>query len=116
VQTLLPAYRFSIILQQTKSSIRHVKPLILIRFDEWKRVSLTSAAKQFRDFLIKAFEYKFDNELNSNVYTAAAALESASLVCWFRNEFSEHKVLLLNDALKACAFELAKKKIELERA
>jgi hypothetical protein len=109
LQILLPAYRLSTILQSTKSSIGDVIPLLLILIDTWKRMSLTGASKQFRDYLVKAFEHKFSYELDSNVYLSAAVLEASGLVCWFREDFSEQKVLLLNDALNICSLDLAKK-------
>jgi hypothetical protein len=109
LQILLPAYKFSTILQWTKSSIGSVVPLLLILIDTWKKMSLVGAAKQFRDFLVRAFEHKFEYELASNVYLAAAALDTSGLVCWFKKDFSERIVLQLDDCLKSCAVEMVKK-------
>jgi len=94
IQVLLPAYRFSLYMQQTGSPIGDVIPALLIMIQELEKLkingdSVRGAFKSLRDLLIKSFKKKFNYELNSQVYLVASVFSVSKLHLWYNRSFSK---------------------------
>ena len=72
LQILLPAYQFSLIMQKNFATISDVLPSLMIMLSKWERMILEDEDKQFCYYLIAAFKFKFQFELNSNICSGRA--------------------------------------------
>ncbi len=102
LQILLPAYKFILGFQRTKSSIAEVIPGLLVLFNCWNNLAKNNKFKPICLKLIKCFEQKFDYELNSNIYIASAMLNVSKLKTWYWRSFSgEHFENIINKSKTA---------------
>jgi hypothetical protein len=83
LQILQPAYEFNLVMQRTKSTISDVIPSLKIMISKWKRMNVSGVYRNLCNLLISAFEYKFQYEVNSNVYHVATVLDSSMLNNWY---------------------------------
>lgn len=83
IQILLPIHKFSLTVQRSDCSIGHLLPLLwLLIHGSLERFVLNNEPKVFRDLLLEAIKKKFDYELKSNIYLAAAVLNVEYLERW----------------------------------
>ena len=68
LQILAPAYRVSLGFQKNGTSIADVIPSIRKLQSVWKTMNLSPTPKRLCHLLILTTEFKFDHELNSNIY------------------------------------------------
>ena len=98
VQILLPIHKFSLAVQCSSCSIGRVLPMLwLLIHGTLERFQLSNEPKVFRDLLLQAIKKKFDYELKSSVYLAAAVLNVDFLSMWAFRSFSKE---LLKRALE----------------
>ena len=88
IQVLLPAYQFSLLVQKSKSSIGDVIPALLVTISKWEKMKLGGNLSLLVNYIIQEFKRKFDFELNSEIYNAAAILETSKLHHWHQRSFS----------------------------
>lgn len=67
IQILAPAYRVSIGLQKTSSTISDILPSILALRSIWERMDLSGDSKRFCRMLVLSLNNKFKSELNSDI-------------------------------------------------
>ena len=101
LQILFTAYKFTITFQRTKISIAEVIPALLNLFNTWIKLGQNKKFKPITNKSIDFFKIKFDYELNSNVSSASAILNTSKLQTLFWHSFSEYYLknatnLLLN--------------------
>jgi hypothetical protein len=108
LQVLLHAYKFSMILQSNKSSVGEVVPSLLILLNTWKRMNLIGQAKDLRDNLVCAFEFKFEYELNSSIYLAASIMEVGKLRIWFKKSFAQEHIQSIRNSIKNVTLQFVK--------
>ncbi len=89
LQILLPAYRFSIGFQRTKTNIAEVLPSLLILFNTYNKLAQNKKFKPICLTMIESFKFKFDYELTSNVYLVSSVLNTSKLDLWYWKKFSE---------------------------
>lgn len=92
LQVLLPAYRFTIVFQQTSANISQVIPSLLSLFNTWNKLALKKKYFSICNLLIDCFKNKFEYELNSNAYLVSALLNTSKLKYWYNESYSEHVV------------------------
>lgn len=106
LQILLPAYKFSIGFQRTKSNIGEVVPSILILFNTWTKLAENTNFKSICEKFIKCFKKHFDYELKSNVYFVAALLNTSKLNIWYWKNYAEDIAFKAKEELINVAFSL----------
>ena len=85
-QILQPLYKFSNLAQKTDASIMVVFPsILLILNSSLPRLNLKDEYNVFRNNLIYCIQSKSERELNSDIYLAAAVLNTGSLHLWYKN-------------------------------
>ena len=89
LQILLPSYRFSIGFQRTKSIIGEVLPAVLLLCNTYAKLATNIEFQPICLTMIESFKYKFDYELNSNIYLVATLLNTSKLNIWYWKTFSE---------------------------
>lgn len=86
MQILLPAYIFNLQVQKNDATIAEVIPLIDLSITQWKSFQVDGEYKKLCSYLISAFNYKFEYELNSNVHLVSALLNTSRLQYWYRSK------------------------------
>jgi hypothetical protein len=107
-QTLLPAYRFSLQVQKTSSTIADVIPSLVTIISQLRKLKLQGEPSRFRYLLIGYLRMKFKNELNSNIYPLASLLDIGKTHLWARKASNYEYVNKGLDGLIAAVMELAK--------
>ena len=72
MQILMPAFKFSLLMQRTTSTIADVVPNVLMMLSKWNRMEVGGNCSLLCDSLTNAFKHKFNYELNSPVYAVAS--------------------------------------------
>jgi len=99
LQILLPAYRFNIGFQRTKSCIAEVVPALLTMFNTWNKMSENVKYRTICEKLICCFRNKFEYELESSIYSVTALLNTSKLRIWYNRKFSEENVTIATNEL-----------------
>ena len=89
MQILSPAFKFSLLMQKTSSTIADVVPNVLIMLSKWNRMEVVGNYRKLCDLLIKAFNHKFEFELNSEIYSVASLFNVSKLNCWLERKDCE---------------------------
>jgi len=99
LQILLPAYRFNIGFQRTKSCIAEVVPALLTMFNTWNKMSENVKYRTICEKLICYFRNKFEYEIESSIYSVTALLNTSKLRIWYNRKFSEENVTIATNEL-----------------
>lgn len=86
LQILLPAFKFNLIMQKTKSTIGDILPTLNIMLSKWNRMEVTGKYKDLCNNLILAFQHKFKFELKSEIYAVAALFNVSKLDMWYKRK------------------------------
>jgi hypothetical protein len=91
LQILLPVYMLTNKLQKEKANISHVVPSILIVVYGYidRMILENKEHESFKNFLVTYLLEKFQYELNSSIYLAAAILNISALKDWSHRSFSK---------------------------
>jgi hypothetical protein len=103
LQVLKPAYLFSIHFQGMNANISETIPSVLKLIQAYKKMKLTGEPKKLAKLIIKSIKHKFEYELNSHVYMAAAILKVNQLNTWIGRPFSKGYFTKGIESLKKCA-------------
>jgi hypothetical protein len=66
-------------------------------------MDVTGDGKQLRDNLICAFEYKFNYELESEIYFAASVMDVSQMRFWFMRTFAQEYIGRIRNSIKNVA-------------
>ncbi len=100
VEILLPVYSLNIDLQHNIANISLVAPCILALIHTLSKIHLTNDNHDmFRKTLISHIKVKFSDELSSNVYCAAAALNVEAFATFKHRSFGKPYAAMSEKAL-----------------
>jgi hypothetical protein len=101
LQILLPAYKFTLIMEKNDTTIAELVPSLMIMLSKWRRMEVSGEYKNLVDLLVRSFEYKFHYECNSPIYHVAALLNTSRLPLWYnRYDMNEIKKSARDNILK----------------